>query len=95
MIPDFFSLFLCSLVSGLEVSDPIGYTLILKKEIDRVVQVVPNISKLAPGNGDWPRHFYFDSLITAFKIGCMIVLQNSEILGSIVIYTGDIRIYKT
>lgn len=52
MIPDLFSLFLCSFVSGLEVSDPMGYTLILKEEIDRVAQVVPNVSKLAPGNGD-------------------------------------------
>lgn len=82
-------------MSEVEVSDPMGYTLILKKEIDRVIQVVPNVSKLAPGNGNWPRHFYFDFLITAFKIGCMIVLQNSEIFDSLWYTLGIFRIYKT
>lgn len=91
-----FALFLCSPVSGLKVSDLTGYTWIfLKKKIHRIAWVAPTISELAPGTGDPSGHFYFDSLITAFRTGCLMVLQNSEIVGSTVIHTEAIRIYKT
>lgn len=70
MIAELYYLFLCSLVTGLKVSDLTVYMWILKKEIDIVGRVVPNISELAPGNGDQPGYFYFDSQKTDFRIGC-------------------------
>lgn len=65
-----------------KASDFTGYSGILKKETDRVVWVVPNISALAPGDGDRSGYLYFDSQTTVHRTGCLMVLQNSEIFVS-------------
>lgn len=66
-----------------KASDFAGCNWILKKETDRVAWVVPNINELAPGDGDQSGYFYFDSQTIVYRIGCLMVLQNSEIFVSI------------
>lgn len=83
MTPDPVPSILHPQMRGLKASDFTGCRWILKKETDRVAWVVTSISELAPGDGDQSGYFDFDPQTTVYTIGCLMVLENSEIFVSI------------